>query len=389
MDTTNRNYGIDLLRIISMYMIVLLHVLGQGGILVNAHVLSPHWLVAWFIEIISYVAVNCYGLISGFVGLDKEFKLSKVLRLWTEVAFYTIGIMLIFLMFYPNMINRQVINGAVMPITSQLYWYISAYFGIMFLMPIINKAVKEIDEFKLQKILFYFALFCIFIPAMNLTDPLTFRGGYSAFWLLYMYLVGAYFKRYSISKRFSIKQIEKYFCITTLLTFLLWCILHFLANIRPGISRYNSLVVDYTAPLIFLSSLLLFIYFVDTEISNGKMIYIINNLASTTLGVYLIHVNPLIWKKYMKNFSVGFLENNPMLMALKVLLAAIVIYLTCSMIDRLRIYLFKYLGIYNKCNLIANYIEHKIWGEIQRNRKICGGIFKNKKVYSLLSLSRI
>ena len=124
MDTTNRNYGIDLLRIVSMYMIVLLHVLGQGGILAKAHVLSTHWLVAWFIEIFSYVAVNCYGLISGFVGIDKEFKLSKVFRLWTEVAFYTIGIMLIFFMIYPNMINRQVINGAIMPITSQLYWYI-------------------------------------------------------------------------------------------------------------------------------------------------------------------------------------------------------------------------------------------------------------------------
>ena len=29
----NRNLGIDLLRIVSMFMIVLLHVLGQGGIL--------------------------------------------------------------------------------------------------------------------------------------------------------------------------------------------------------------------------------------------------------------------------------------------------------------------------------------------------------------------
>ena len=28
-----RNYGIDLLRIVSMFMVVLLHTLGQGGIL--------------------------------------------------------------------------------------------------------------------------------------------------------------------------------------------------------------------------------------------------------------------------------------------------------------------------------------------------------------------
>lgn len=31
-----RNYGVDLLRIISMYLVIILHVLGQGGILSNA-----------------------------------------------------------------------------------------------------------------------------------------------------------------------------------------------------------------------------------------------------------------------------------------------------------------------------------------------------------------
>ena len=30
-----RNYGIDLLRIVAMFMVLLLHVLGQGGILKN------------------------------------------------------------------------------------------------------------------------------------------------------------------------------------------------------------------------------------------------------------------------------------------------------------------------------------------------------------------
>ena len=31
--TTERNYGIDLLRILSMFMVVVLHILGQGGAL--------------------------------------------------------------------------------------------------------------------------------------------------------------------------------------------------------------------------------------------------------------------------------------------------------------------------------------------------------------------
>ena len=34
---SNRNYGIDALRLVSMYLVVILHVLGQGGVLANSH----------------------------------------------------------------------------------------------------------------------------------------------------------------------------------------------------------------------------------------------------------------------------------------------------------------------------------------------------------------
>ena len=67
-----RNYGIDLLRIISMVMIQILHILGNGGIL-NASIGAPvRNNVAWFLEIASYCAVNCYALISGYVGYGRK-----------------------------------------------------------------------------------------------------------------------------------------------------------------------------------------------------------------------------------------------------------------------------------------------------------------------------
>ena len=42
-----RNYGIDLLRIVSMMMVVLLHVLGQGGILDGSDPLTVKSETAW------------------------------------------------------------------------------------------------------------------------------------------------------------------------------------------------------------------------------------------------------------------------------------------------------------------------------------------------------
>ena len=73
-----RNYGIDLLRIVSMIMIVTLHVLGKGGVLKNTVPLSYRYEVAWFLETASYCAVNCYAINSGYVAVKSKFKYSKI-----------------------------------------------------------------------------------------------------------------------------------------------------------------------------------------------------------------------------------------------------------------------------------------------------------------------
>ena len=45
--STKRNYGIDILKILSMFMVVVLHVLGQGGVLKHALDLTLNDTVAW------------------------------------------------------------------------------------------------------------------------------------------------------------------------------------------------------------------------------------------------------------------------------------------------------------------------------------------------------
>lgn len=62
---STRNYGIEILRIIAMLMIVLLHVV--GGSLQYAESGSNKYYILWFFEIMSYCAVNCFGIITGYI----------------------------------------------------------------------------------------------------------------------------------------------------------------------------------------------------------------------------------------------------------------------------------------------------------------------------------
>lgn len=46
-----RNYGIDLLRLVLMYMVCMLHTLGQGGILGVCQAGTVEYKAFWFLEI--------------------------------------------------------------------------------------------------------------------------------------------------------------------------------------------------------------------------------------------------------------------------------------------------------------------------------------------------
>lgn len=74
----DRLYGIELLRIISMLMVLSLHFLIKGNYnkSENVYVNSESWVLICF----SVVAVNCYVLISGYFMCEKSFKLSRIIN---------------------------------------------------------------------------------------------------------------------------------------------------------------------------------------------------------------------------------------------------------------------------------------------------------------------
>ena len=63
-----RNYGIDLLRVISMIGVMTLHVLGHGGVLAITKILTLNYNIAWLLNILFCSAVNCFVLITGYFG---------------------------------------------------------------------------------------------------------------------------------------------------------------------------------------------------------------------------------------------------------------------------------------------------------------------------------
>ena len=62
---SQRNYGIDLLRLVLMYMVCLLHTLGQGGLLQAAAPGSAGFALLWLLEVLASCAVDGVAVESG------------------------------------------------------------------------------------------------------------------------------------------------------------------------------------------------------------------------------------------------------------------------------------------------------------------------------------
>ena len=171
------NCGIDLLRLLLMFMVCILHVLGQGGVLANSPIGSTRYSVFWFIEIFSYCAVDAFALISGYIATNKPLKYEKLVNMWFQVFFYSFVITIFFVLVNKagNIGVCGIIENA-FPITFEKYWYMTAYFLLFLAMPILNGFLFKLSKDTAKKVFIIFVILFSFIGLI--TDAFKTSAGY-------------------------------------------------------------------------------------------------------------------------------------------------------------------------------------------------------------------
>ena len=344
-----------MLRMLSMFMVVVLHVLGQGGMLNNVEVFSVQYCLLWALEIACYCAVDCFALISGYVMYRSKAKLSKAFGLWLQVAFYTIGAVVAVAILKPEWIGLRAIANAVFPVSSGHYWYISAYFGLLVFQPLLNVVLQYTEKKTLGTILItIYILFCT-IPNFLMSDPYMLRNGYSTIWLVILYLTGGYIQKYDVAEKIKKSTVWWIIGIAFLLTFgFKMAVERFPQNIL-AVAKFQSALVSYNSPTMVLIALGLLIALSKQRF--GKFgTKVISWGAPAALGVYLIHTNQLVWQYLMKNLFVSLVNYHWAVMLLLVLAAAVTIYFVCTLVEKIRAWLFQLARI----NILCEKLENKI-----------------------------
>lgn len=345
-----RNYGIDLLRLLAMYMVIVLHILGIGGILESCEKFSLNYYVAWLLETMAYCAVDVFAMISGYVMVKANFNVFNIIPLWFTVYFYSSIITFLF-KFIPSftalhqVTNLELIKGLIIPICSRQYWYFTAYFGIFFFIPFVNKLLNSLkrNEF-LILCLIIITVYTIFpVFGLKIYDTFFFGGGCTSIWLLCCYIIGAFFKIYPLN--FTKKKCIMLYFIAIFFAWFSRFISHIILKYFFLLDKELNLFIDYTSIFIIVSGIALLLFFSQLKINKYFLKKIITYATSLSFSIYLIHVHPIVFNFVLNNRFSNFAFLNPFFLILKVIFIAFVIFIICMIIDSFRYCIFYFLKI--------------------------------------------
>ncbi|MCQ2377710.1 MAG: acyltransferase [Victivallaceae bacterium] len=346
--SNGRNNGIDLLRLFSMFLVVVLHIAGYGGI--------GNERCAFLLCAISGCAVNCFAMISGYVGcMSAQLKPSKILALWCQVVYYSLLIAVIMPLFSTGG-NWHGLWKYLFPILSCEYWYFNAYVIVFAAMPLLNTAIRNTDARNLfYSLIVLFIFFCI-VPMFFWKTSTFFeqRHGYNALWLGYCYLVGGFFRKYRLPVRWSWRGNLLGYCIMVALC----CVWReTLMQLHHPLGSTSCLM--YISPMMFLGAIFLLLAFAEMPIAgNGGWGRFAQIFSPSAFAVYLIHVHPIVWELGSNGKRFSFLASlTPIALFLTVLFLAFLIFIVCLLLDFPRRWIFEKLSLQRRCGFADHLIK--------------------------------
>jgi hypothetical protein len=289
---------------------------------------------------------DAFALISGIVGY-KTNKYSNLLYLWFYVIFYSVGIHLFFKIFWKNMDINYDFSKEFFPIIYKRYWYFTAYFGMFLFLPAVNKGISLLSKKELIMIILSVNfLFAFWRDLKNpYVDVFGLNGGMSLLWILSFYFTGAYIGKYRVDYHGFKKYLFCAICIFIFvsLSYLFYKIYHnelYLGNSyfpRKIVSLLKQLLTDrYDSILKIINSITIILFFMQIHYNRyiAKFICFLGHLA---FGIYLIHVNPLIFNKIIIHIfdnESNYINGNTLLIIVS--LKALKIFVLCIFFDYFR-----------------------------------------------------
>lgn len=340
---SKRNSNIELLRVLAMLLIISYHALTTEIIDAQPDVTIYAWnqlLGNWGI-----LGVDLFVIISAWFSTDQSFRIRKVFSIvfqtFTWVLFFVIASAVYHFLetgsisYVVQRLFMGTLEGMVQPLWVRRYWFITAYFYMMLLSPLMNRMIGSFSRKSLGKIL----LILLFIPIYSnfqhdaVSDAMNF---------CYLYLLTGYIRRYRprVLVRFAKPRyilLLALLCVTARLALRLPVPATLQTILHSGLSHTFAANERHSFVMMVLA-LLVFYWTVSLPPRSNQAV---NTVASRCLGVYMFHENhimdfPNVTQSFFTYLAdIGFLRFTPVY-PLPFLAGVLVLFLAGTCLEALR-----------------------------------------------------
>ena len=340
-----RDSNIELFRILMMLLIVAHHYVVNSGLL-DVIEQSPFGFRSAFLLVYGAwgkVGINGFVLITGWYMCTSRITVKKYLKLLGEVEFYKVLIYIVFVAFGVERFGFGSLLRAVLPIKVLSSEFVDCFLVFYLLIPFLNLLISAMDQKRhLLLLVLLFSAFTV-LGSVPLYISVTFNY---VSWFTVIYLLGAYLRLYRQEQG---RGCGLRFLLSVLAVGATVIGMAYLKN-RFSLSTARYFFVnDANKLLAVLPAVYGFLFFKNLRLGYRKPI---NIAALATFGVLLIHANSdamrtWLWRTTLRNTEAF---HQPWWLS-HALLSVLAVYIVCTGIDLLRIYLLErpFFQWYDRC----------------------------------------
>lgn len=301
------------------------------------------------------VHVDCFVLLSGYLGYQKQFSFRKVMRIWLQVFFWSVALFFFVSLIQGEGISLKEMVKSFLPVTQQRYWFMTTYMLMYLLTPLLNSAIGAMNRRQHKQVLLIYLFAFIVLQNVVFWREFTGVNSRSPLFFCFLYMVGAYFHKYPVDRKVPWMLIYIASCgISATYRFVVTAITlpHF------GEPMEESLMGGYCSVLTVIGAIALFMTFATLKIRcNEVATKIFAFISPLTLGVYLIHDNAslraILWSALD---LVRFIDSVYLVPLL--LLVSLAIFTFCIIFEWLRNALFEVCRLNALMNCIGEKLDH-------------------------------
>ncbi|MBQ7943867.1 MAG: acyltransferase [Lachnospiraceae bacterium] len=307
--THNRKVHLDLLRILAILLVIFNHMLGYTEYMHNTGVRFGIYVVP---SIITRINVPLFWMISGALLLPKADSIKNVLKHRVSriaLALLSTGAFLYLLEEFPDISLTDFIIKLFSNGIEESYWFLYTYLGILFVLPYLQKMVKNFSQKDFLYFLALHAIFCSIIPMLRYISQSQYGVAFDvalplpiiAENALFFFVMGYYLENVLDISQLTPKKLSVLACIA-IIAIGISAAFTYHQGIHTGYTQTYLSLFDYAlaiATFIFIKY-----FFFKTKLSdiNTSLCSFLCRIGELTFGIYLLD-------PFLKHFLYKAFEN--------------------------------------------------------------------------------